>query len=74
MKPFRVDKLVGQARRWSLPALDDALAGLLELDAMVKGAPGSGATEGQRRMAFALWVRDRVAVSDGAPAPAARRP
>jgi DNA polymerase III delta subunit len=61
MKPFRVEKLVGQARRWSLAELDDALEGLLDLDALVKGAPDAGATDGQRRLAFALWVGDRVA-------------
>jgi DNA polymerase III delta subunit len=63
MKPFRVQKLVGQARRWTLPALVDALDGLMELDAMVKGAPGSGATDEQRRLAFAMWVRDHVATT-----------
>jgi DNA polymerase III delta subunit len=61
MKPFRVDKLVGQARRWSLAELEDALEGLLNLDAMVKGAPDSGATDAQRRLAFSLWIRERVA-------------
>ena len=30
-----------QARRWTAPELDAALDGLLELDAMVKGAPGA---------------------------------
>ncbi len=67
MKPFRVDKLVGQARRWTLPELEAALDGVLELDAMVKNAPGSGTSEGQRRLAFALWIGDRVA-AHGAPA------
>jgi DNA polymerase-3 subunit delta len=61
MKPFRVDKLVGQARRWTLAELEDALEGLLDLDAMVKGAPDSGATDAQRRLAFSLWIRERVA-------------
>jgi DNA polymerase-3 subunit delta len=61
MKPFRVDKLVGQARRWRVTELDDALEGLLGLDAMVKGAPDAGATEAQRRLAFSLWMRERVA-------------
>ncbi|HEY4189194.1 MAG TPA: DNA polymerase III subunit delta [Candidatus Limnocylindrales bacterium] len=61
MKPFRVDKLVGQARRWRVAELEDALEGLLELDAMVKGAPDAGATEAQRRLAFSLWMRERVA-------------
>jgi DNA polymerase III delta subunit len=61
MKPFRVEKLVGQARRWSLPELESALEDLLELDAMVKGAPDLFRTERQRRLAFALWVKERVA-------------
>jgi DNA polymerase III delta subunit len=61
MKPFRVDKLVGQARRWTLAELELALEGVLDLDAMVKGAPDAAATDGQRRLAFALWVRERVA-------------
>ncbi len=65
MKPFRVEKLVGQARRWTSSELEDALDGLLELDAMVKGAPGAGASEGQRRLAFAVWLRDRVAPGAG---------
>jgi DNA polymerase-3 subunit delta len=63
MKPFRVDKLVGQARRWSPPELDAALEGVLDLDAIVKGAPDAGATDGQRRLAFALWVKERVAAT-----------
>ena len=59
--PFVAQKLVEKARRWSLPELDDALEGLLEIDAMVKGAVGSASTESQVRLAFALWVRERVA-------------
>jgi DNA polymerase III delta subunit len=59
--PFRAQKLVEQARRWTLPELDDALEGLLELDAMIKGAVDSGSTERQVRLGFTLWVRDRVA-------------
>lgn len=61
--PFRAQKLVEQARRWSLDELDAALEGVLELDAMVKGAVGSGSTERQVRLAFALWVRERVAAT-----------
>jgi DNA polymerase III subunit delta len=60
-KPFRVEKLVGQARRWSLAELEAALEGLLDLDAMVKGAPGAGSTERQRRLAFGMWIEERVA-------------
>jgi DNA polymerase III delta subunit len=61
MKPFRVDKLIGQARRWAPTELDAALEGLLDLDAMVKGAPDAGRTDAQRRLAFAVLIRDRVA-------------
>jgi competence protein ComEC len=73
MKPFRVDKLVGQARRWRLDELDAALEGLLELDAMVKGAPDASATDAQRRLAFSLWIREKVAPGGGAGVPAAAR-
>lgn len=66
MKPFRVDKLVGQARRWRPEELEAALEGLLDLDAMVKGAPGTYATDAQRRLAFSLWIRERVAPGGGA--------
>jgi DNA polymerase III subunit delta len=59
--PFRAQKLAEQARRWTMPELESALDGLLELDAMVKGAIGFGTSEQQRRLAFTLWVRDRVA-------------
>jgi DNA polymerase-3 subunit delta len=59
--PFRAQKLVEQARRWTLPELDAALEGVLELDAMIKGAVDSGSTERQVRLAFTLWIRDRVA-------------
>jgi DNA polymerase III delta subunit len=60
--PFVAQKLVEKARRWSLPELDDALEGLLDIDAMLKGAVGSGSTDRQVRLAFALWIRERVAV------------
>lgn len=59
--PYRAQKLVDQARHWTLPELDAALEGVLELDAMIKGAVDSGSTERQVRLAFALWMRDRVA-------------
>ena len=73
MKPFRVEKLVGQARRWRLDELDAALEGLLDLDAMVKGAPDASATDAQRRLAFSLWIRDRVAPAAPSPVGAAAR-
>jgi DNA polymerase III delta subunit len=57
-KPFRVDKLVEQARRWTLPELEDALEGVYELDLRIKGV--EPATEGQRRLAVTLWLAERV--------------
>ena len=59
--PFRAQKLAEQARGWSLDELEDALEGVQDLDAMVKGAPDAGSTDRQRRLAFALWVQERVA-------------
>lgn len=59
--PYRVQILVEKAHRWSVADLEAALVGLLELDAMTKGAIDLGSTERQVRLAFTLWVRDRVA-------------
>jgi len=59
--PFVAQKLAESCRRWSLAELDAALEGVLELDGMIKGAVGSGSTERQVRLAFALWVRERIA-------------
>jgi DNA polymerase III delta subunit len=57
---FRAKTLAGQARRWTTDELTAALAGLVELDAMVKSVPGSETDPAQRRLAFLLWVRERV--------------
>jgi DNA polymerase III delta subunit len=59
--PFRAETLARQARTWSAPELDTALEGLLDLDAIVKGVPGSPPGEAQHRLAFTLWLMDRVA-------------
>ncbi len=72
LNPYRAEILVRQARHWSTTELEAALEGVLELDAMVKGAPGSYGTDSQRRLAFTLWVRDRVGSAGGA-VPAAGR-
>jgi len=61
LKPFRAEKLVEQARHWTLPELTAALDALLALDVTVKGADGTSATEGQRRLAFLLWTAELVA-------------
>ena len=58
---FRAQVLTAQARRWTVADLQAALEDLLELDATVKGAPGSEASESQRRLAFTLWIADHVA-------------
>ena len=60
LHPFRLQQLITQARRWSLAELQDALEGLLALDATVKGAPGSPGSEAQRRLGFTLWLADHA--------------
>ncbi|HEX5148353.1 MAG TPA: hypothetical protein VFW02_04680, partial [Candidatus Limnocylindrales bacterium] len=57
---FRAKTLAAQARRWTTDELTAALAGLVELDAMVKGVPGSVTDMAQRRLAFAMWVREHA--------------
>jgi DNA polymerase III delta subunit len=58
---FRAKTLAAQARRWTTDALTRALGGLVELDAMVKGAPGREIDTAQRRLAFTMWVREHAA-------------
>ena len=58
---YRAKTLAGQARHWTTDELTRALEGLVELDAMVKGAPGYEADAAQRRLAFTMWVRDHTA-------------
>jgi DNA polymerase III delta subunit len=57
---FRAEQLVVQARRWTLAELEAALDALVDLDATVKSAPGYGASEAQRRLAFTMWLAERV--------------
>jgi DNA polymerase III delta subunit len=57
---FRVRTLAGQTAGWTTTELADALDGLVDLDAAVKGAPGAELDEAQRRLAFTLWVLDHV--------------
>jgi len=58
---FRARRLAEQARKWRPDELIAALEGLLELDAVVKGAPGRGGGDARHRLAFALWIGDHVA-------------
>jgi DNA polymerase III delta subunit len=62
---FRAKTLAAQARRWTTDQLAAALSGLVELDATVKGVPGSSGDAAQRRLAFTLWVRDHVPAEPG---------
>ena len=61
LQPFRAETLARQAQAWTVRELADALVGLLELDALVKGVGGAAAGEAAVRLAFDLWVTDRVA-------------
>lgn len=68
---YRMERLATQARRWRPDELVDAIDGLLELDAVVKGAPRRAAGDAQHRLAFTLWIRDHVGTT-GARRPAGR--
>lgn len=57
---YRARTLSGQARAWTTPELTAALDALVDLDAMVKGVPGSDLSAAQRRLAFSLWVVDHA--------------
>ena len=61
LAPFRAETLARQARAWTGPDLDRALLGLVELDAQVKGVGGRRSSEARDRLAFDLWITDRVA-------------
>jgi DNA polymerase III delta subunit len=61
LNPYRAERLVEQARAWTLPELDAALHDLVELDATLRGAPGTAAGDAGRRLAFSLWIAERVA-------------
>ncbi len=57
---YRAGTLAAQARNWTTDELAGALDGLVELDALIKGAPGTSADAAQRRLAFTLWVMDHT--------------
>jgi DNA polymerase III delta subunit len=69
LKPFRAERLAEQARLWSQEELDEALEALVELDATLRGAPGTPTGDAQKRLAFVLWISERV----GRPTPAGAR-
>jgi DNA polymerase-3 subunit delta len=58
LHPYVAQKLAEQARTWAPPELDAALAGLLDLDAMLKGHLGG--SDLRRRAAVSLWIAEHV--------------
>jgi DNA polymerase III delta subunit len=58
LNPYRAERLAEQARTWTLPELEAALEGLLELDAVLKGREGGG--DLRRRSAVSLWIAETV--------------
>ena len=58
LHPYRVQQLVRQSRTWTMPELENALTGLLELDAALKSKEGGG--EVRRRAAISLWIAGKV--------------
>lgn len=52
---------VRESAAWTADELEAALVGVLELDALVKGAGGRSADPARERLAFDLWITDRVA-------------
>jgi len=58
LHPYVAEKLAAQARTWTLPELDAALAGLLEMDATLKSRQGGG--DARRRAAICLWIAEKV--------------
>ncbi len=61
LQPFRAETLARQARAWTIGELASALESLLELDSLVKGVGGAAAGDAAVRLAFDLWLADRVA-------------
>jgi DNA polymerase III delta subunit len=58
LNPYRAERLAEQARTWTLPELEAALEGLLELDAALKGREGG--SDLRRRSAVSLWIAETV--------------
>lgn len=61
LNPYRAPILIRQAAAWSARDLDGALEGLVELDAQIKGVGGRRSSDARDRLAFDLWITDRVA-------------
>ena len=59
LKEFPAKKLWAQAAGWTVEELEGALEGLLDLDGALKRRRGGA--EARRRLAFDLWLAERVA-------------
>ena len=68
LQPFRARKLSEQARSWSVPALEAALADLLALDLRSKGISLDGSTlhmsEHIDALAFQAWIARHTRAAD----------
>jgi DNA polymerase III delta subunit len=69
LQPFRAQKFAEQAARWAQAELDDALAGLLELDLLSKGIGPDGSprslSDDRSRLALLAWIGERVSWRGG---------
>jgi DNA polymerase III delta subunit len=72
LQPFRAQKLAEQARTWEQPALDAALADLLELDLLSKGIASDGSprsmSEDRSQLALLAWISEHASRSGRTPA------
>ncbi len=64
LQPFRAQKLVEQARVWSIDELVSALEGLLDLDLQSKGISRDGSTvqmsDARDALELQVWVADHA--------------
>jgi len=58
LNSYVAQKLAEQARTWTLPELDAAMSGLLDLDATLR--VHLGGSDLRRRAAVSLWIAERV--------------
>jgi hypothetical protein len=73
LQPFRAQKLAEQARAWSVHELEQALAGLVDLDLRSKGIMLDGTTAHMSperdALGLQLWLAEHAARVSGAPTP-----
>jgi hypothetical protein len=62
MQPFRAQKLAEQAAAWTMPELEAALAGLVDLDLRSKGISTDGSTVQMSDERDALAIATFIAI------------